>query len=245
MSSRLTNLIVGNTPVNVLSDMKRILESKDEDLDSFLSIIDIAQKKNIEKINKNVDNLKKGDQKVTNNVLQNQRDFLETENSKEELQDTIKMLEIKLKRIKKTEYDEKINLSELISSVEKDLKKGTDLLDSILEAQSKLDSESEKKELHELSLTKDLYERSLAKQMKHYGREGASTAVAYANLGNFYYELAAARQSAETRKELLRLSKANYKEALRILTKIFGPDHVRTAEVSSILAIISRKLSVD
>jgi hypothetical protein len=181
-------------------------------LDSFLSTIDVAQQKFIQKVNQSEN---------TSNIV----------NSNQELEDTIKMLEIKLKRIKKVEFDEKIDLSELISRVERDLKKGSDLLADILVAQGKQGDE-----------TKDVYERALAKALKHYGREGANTGQAYANLGNFYYELAAVKQTANSRRELLFLSKSYYNEAEKILTKIFGPDHPRTMEVSSILSIISHKL---
>jgi hypothetical protein len=114
MSSGITNLVLGNSPVTILSDMKRILEFKDEDPDNSLSIIDLAQKRFIEKRNKE-ENIKKGDSIID--------DLLQTENSKKELQDTIEMLEVKLKKIRKTAYDEKIDLSELVSRVEKDLKK--------------------------------------------------------------------------------------------------------------------------
>jgi hypothetical protein len=114
MSSGITNLVVGNSPVAILSDMKRILEFKNEDSDNSLSIIDIAQKRFKEKINKE-ENIKKGDSVID--------DLLKTENSNKKLQDTIKILELKLKKFKKSAYDEKIDLSELISRIEKDLKK--------------------------------------------------------------------------------------------------------------------------
>jgi hypothetical protein len=181
-------------------------------VDSFLSTIDIAQQKFIQKRSKG-------------------EKLMDSDNPNQELEDTIKMLEIKLKRIKKVEHDEKIDLSELIRRVEIDLKKGVDLLADISTAQGEKGNE-----------TKDMYERALAKSIKHYGPEGANTGQEYANLGNFYYELAAARQTAESRRELLFISKSNYDKAERILIKIFGPDHPRTIEVSSILSIISQKL---
>jgi len=196
-------------------DLKRSQNEPTNDIkivDSFLSTIDVAQQKFIQKVSK-------GEKSVG------------TENPNQELEDTIKMLEIKLKRIKKVENDEKIDLSELIRRVEIDLKKGVDLLADISIAQGEKGNE-----------TKDMYERALAKSIKHYGPEGATTGQAYANLGNFYYELAAARQTVESRRELLFMSKSNYDKAERILTKIFGPDHPRTMEVSSILSIISHKL---
>lgn len=181
-------------------------------LDSFLSTIDRAQQKFLQKVNQS-DN--------TSAVV----------DLNQELEDTVKMLEIKLKRMIKVQFEERIDLSELISRVERDLKKGTDLLAEILEAQGKHSNES-----------KDVYERALAKALKHYGKEGANTGQAYANLGNFYYELAAVKQTADSRRELLLLSKSYYNEAEKILIKIFGPDHPRTTEVSSILSIISHKL---
>jgi hypothetical protein len=140
-------------------DLKRSQNEPTNDIkivDSFLSTIDVAQQKFIQKVSK-------GEKSV------------DTGNPNQELEDTIKMLEIKLKRIKKVELDEKIDLSELIRRVEIDLKKGLDLLADISIAQGEKGNE-----------TKDMYERALAKSIKHYGPEGATTGQAYANLVCMY-----------------------------------------------------------
>jgi hypothetical protein len=106
------------------------------------------------------------------------------------------------------------------------------LLASILESQGKLDNE-----------TKDLYERSLVIDIKQSGPDGKNTAVGNHNIGLFYHKLAEQERSAETRIEHLHLSLSHFKEALRIYTKIFGPDHLMTIQALSNESIISRKLS--
>jgi hypothetical protein len=108
----------------------------------------------------------------------------------------------------------------------------TILLASILHAQGNLGSE-----------TKELYKRSLVSIIKNYGPEGLNTAVRGFKLGNFYHCRANESQAVEMRKEDLLLSKSKYKEALRINTKVLGPDNPRTKEVSSSFSLISRKLS--
>jgi tetratricopeptide (TPR) repeat protein len=106
------------------------------------------------------------------------------------------------------------------------------LLAAILKSQGKLGHE-----------TRELYERSLAIDIKHYGPDGMDNAIANHNIGNFYHILADQEQSAETRIDLLRLSLSHHKEARRIFTKIFGPDSPMTMEALSIVSTISRELS--
>jgi gamma-glutamylcyclotransferase (GGCT)/AIG2-like uncharacterized protein YtfP len=91
--------------------------------------------------------------------------------------------------------------------------------------------------------TKELLERWLAISIKNNGPDGISTAIANANLGRFYHEVSKLQQLAEARKEHLHLSQTSYKEAVRIFTKILGPDNSRTIEFSSVLSSISLKLS--
>jgi tetratricopeptide (TPR) repeat protein len=106
------------------------------------------------------------------------------------------------------------------------------LLASILQTQGKLGIE-----------TKELYERSLTINIKNFGLEGVNTAASNHNLGNFYHQQAEASPSAGIRKEHLSLSVSKFKEALRIYTKLFGPDHPSTVEASSLLSIVTHKLS--
>jgi tetratricopeptide (TPR) repeat protein len=106
------------------------------------------------------------------------------------------------------------------------------LLAIILQTQGKLGIE-----------TKELFERSLAIDIKNFGSEGINTAASNVNLGNFYHLQAEASQSTGIRKELLSLSFSKLKEALRIYTKLFGPDHPNTVQASSQLSIVTHKLS--
>jgi hypothetical protein len=106
------------------------------------------------------------------------------------------------------------------------------LLAHVLQAQGKLGNE-----------TKGLCERSLAIFVKNFGSEGINTAASNSNLGNFYHLKAQVSPSAGMRKEYLSLSVCNYKEALRIYTKLFGPGHPDTVEVSYHLSIVTHKLS--
>jgi hypothetical protein len=108
----------------------------------------------------------------------------------------------------------------------------TGLLASILRSQGNLGSE-----------TKELHERSLVSDIRNYGPEGINTGISNFNLGTFYRLRADWNQTAEMRKENLLLSKSKYKEALRICTKILGPDNPKTIKASSIFSLISRKLS--
>jgi tetratricopeptide (TPR) repeat protein len=106
------------------------------------------------------------------------------------------------------------------------------LLANVLRAQGKLRIE-----------TKELYERTLVIDIKNYGSEGLNTAASNSNLGSLYYQQAEANQSAGIRKEHLLLSVSKLNEALRIYTKIFGPDHPYTMNASSQLSIVTRELS--
>jgi tetratricopeptide (TPR) repeat protein len=106
------------------------------------------------------------------------------------------------------------------------------LLANILQSKGNLGSE-----------TKELHERSLVSDIRNCVPEGINTAITNSNLGNFYSLRADGSQSAEMRKENLLLSKSKYKEALRIYTKALGPNNRRTFYASSIISLISRKLS--
>jgi tetratricopeptide (TPR) repeat protein len=106
------------------------------------------------------------------------------------------------------------------------------LLASILQSQGNLGHE-----------TREFYERTLAIDTKHYGPDGINTAAANFNLGLFYHKLVEMQEIAETRVDYLHLSLSNHKEALRIYTKILGPDNPKTVRVSSNTSSISRELS--
>jgi tetratricopeptide (TPR) repeat protein len=106
------------------------------------------------------------------------------------------------------------------------------LLGNILQSQGNLGNE-----------TKELFERSLAINIKSDGPDGLNTAVSYNCFGDFYHQLAESQQIPEAKKEYLHLSQSKYKEALRLCAKAYGPNNLRTVQTSSILSSISRKLS--
>jgi tetratricopeptide (TPR) repeat protein len=87
--------------------------------------------------------------------------------------------------------------------------------------------------------TIELFERSLITDTMCFGLDGINTAISNYNLGAFYHQLADTQQNVE----YLRRSKSTFKEAVRIYSKIFGPDNPQTIEASSKLSIISRELS--
>lgn len=108
------------------------------------------------------------------------------------------------------------------------------LLAQILQSQRKYGSE-----------TKKLLELSLHIDLKQYGPDGVSTAISYANVGTFYRNLSEQLQDTdEVRKNHLSIAQSNFKEAVRIHTKIFGPTHPMSIEFASVLVAITRKLSV-
>jgi tetratricopeptide (TPR) repeat protein len=90
---------------------------------------------------------------------------------------------------------------------------------------------------------KELYEQTLAIDVKHEGPDGMNTAIHNLNLGHFYLHLITAYPTADNRKEHLRLAESYYTEAIRINTKIFGPTHDKTIEAVSYLLNITRILS--
>jgi hypothetical protein len=107
----------GVAPVSVISDLKKFLEREnDENGEKGLSVQEVAKKRIQDKLSKakkdNVDHLIDDDLKI----------------SKEDLKATIKLLEEKLTNLKKTERVEKIDLSELKSRIEHDLKKAKSIL---------------------------------------------------------------------------------------------------------------------
>jgi tetratricopeptide (TPR) repeat protein len=91
--------------------------------------------------------------------------------------------------------------------------------------------------------TMGLFERALANDIKNHGSDGTNTAISNLNLGAFYHKLADKQQISRRIVEYLCLSKSKLEEAVRIYTKVFGPDNPQTIEASSYLSFISRKLS--
>jgi hypothetical protein len=106
------------------------------------------------------------------------------------------------------------------------------LLAIILMSQFKLGSE-----------TKELFEQSLAISIKNFGPDGAHTAIVRMNFGGFYRMLAEVQPTVETKKEHLRSVQSMIKEALRIITKIYGPNDPRIVQYSSELSNVTRMIS--
>jgi tetratricopeptide (TPR) repeat protein len=106
-----------------------------------------------------------------------------------------------------------------------------DLLARILRSQDNLGDE-----------TMELFERSLANDTKYYGPNGTDAATSNFNLGNFYHHLANKQQIVRREIEYLYLSKSKYVAAVRIYTKIFGPDNTKTINAWSGLSLVFRKL---
>jgi hypothetical protein len=127
---------------------------------------------------------------------------------------------------------ESLRISVLINSNDPNLARTTGLLASILMIQYKLGAE-----------TKELLEQALAIDIRHFGPDGVNNAISYMNFSHFHHKLAEEQHIAEKIRENLRLCKSMIKQALRIYTKILGPDDPRTMEVSSELSTTARMLS--
>jgi hypothetical protein len=81
--------------------------------------------------------------------------------------------------------------------------------------------------------TMELLERSLANYIKNEGPDGTNTAISNFNLGNFYNQQANKQHNAERKLVYLHLSKSKFEEAVRIFTKVFGPNNPQTIKASS------------
>jgi hypothetical protein len=127
---------------------------------------------------------------------------------------------------------ESLRIRVLINSNSPFVGNATGLLASILVSQDKLGSE-----------TKELYKQSLANSIRNHGPDGVSTSTVHINFGIYYRMLAKGQQTDREKKEILRLSEIEIKEALRIYTKIFGPNNPRNLQFLSELSITRRLLS--
>lgn len=106
------------------------------------------------------------------------------------------------------------------------------LLARILQAQGKFTDE-----------VKDLFERSIAINIKHFGPDGSNTAVSFSNLGRYYVQLQEKPSTPQNMIFCLRLAQINFKESVRIYTKNLGRDHPKTMRFSASLLEISTALS--
>jgi tetratricopeptide (TPR) repeat protein len=106
------------------------------------------------------------------------------------------------------------------------------LLARILGAQGKLGDE-----------TRGLYERSLAISIRNAGPDGENVANKNYNIGSFYEKLATKQSTVDAVRTHLTIAKSHFVEAQRIYSKIYGPTHPNTVDVSSLLTVITRTLS--
>jgi hypothetical protein len=107
-----------------------------------------------------------------------------------------------------------------------------DLLANILNAQGKFGNE-----------TRKLYERSLAISIRYEGPDGFNTAIGHYNIATFYHKLANIQPTVDLKRAQLLLAKSHFVEVRRIRSKIDGPTHPNTINVSSWLTIVLRELS--
>jgi tetratricopeptide (TPR) repeat protein len=126
---------------------------------------------------------------------------------------------------------ESLRIRVLIDSNNQQTGNSVSLLSTILRSQGKVGSE-----------TKELLEKSLAIDIRNFGPDGLNTAISHNNFGLFYRQLAKVQQTAETKKNYLRLCEIKIKEVLRIFTKIYGPDDPKTLDLSSELPRIARQI---
>jgi hypothetical protein len=127
---------------------------------------------------------------------------------------------------------ESLRIRVLINSNNNFAENSISLLASILMIQGKLGSE-----------TKELFEQSLAISIRNYGPDGTNTAIDHFNFGIYNRQLASKQQTISKRKEYFSLSEIEFKEALRIYTKVYGLDDPKTLQYSSELSTTRRLLS--
>jgi hypothetical protein len=109
-----------------------------------------------------------------------------------------------------------------------------DLLARILLSQGKFGDE-----------TRGLFESCLAISIRHEGPDGLNTAKGNFNIGGFYYCLTSIQPTADLKGKQLLLAKSHFVEALRIRSKIHGPTHPSTVDVSSWLTTVLSKLTLN
>jgi hypothetical protein len=91
--------------------------------------------------------------------------------------------------------------------------------------------------------TRGLYERLLAIFIRNNGPDGQNSAIGNYSLGLFHYQLALKQNTVTLQQTQLLLAKSNIEEALRIYSKLHGPNHQVTINAASQLALISSELS--
>jgi hypothetical protein len=87
--------------------------------------------------------------------------------------------------------------------------------------------------------TKKMLENYLSDSIRYEGMDGEGTGSANSHLGRFYSEFVQSMPCDDTNCRNLQLSRAYYTEALRIITKCYGPDHPLTKEIASKLTKVS------
>lgn len=78
--------------------------------------------------------------------------------------------------------------------------------------------------------------------IRNEGPDAIGTAVANQDLFSFYFELAKTQVDCDLLQKHLHLSISHITETVRIYSKVFGPNHVRTARAISNRSVVSNIL---
>jgi tetratricopeptide (TPR) repeat protein len=106
------------------------------------------------------------------------------------------------------------------------------LLAGILQARGKFGDE-----------TRGLFEHYLVLSIRNEGPDGHNTAIGNLNIGLLYQQVASIQLTDDSKRTQLLLAKSHFTEAIRIRSKIDGPTHPSTINVSSLLADVLEDLS--
>mmetsp|Transcript_3129 Transcript_3129/g.3277 ORF Transcript_3129/g.3277 Transcript_3129/m.3277 type:complete len:468 (+) Transcript_3129:190-1593(+) len=147
------------------------------------------------------------------------------------------------------------NLADVLYKQGEDLVKAEELSRHALRIRMKIQRESQpvgmtcnllanilKKLKKEGDEAKILLQRSLAIDIRHEGPDGVNTLYGHYNISALYLELADKQRTSEAKKIDLNLAKSHFEEALRIQSKIFGPNHPMTKRFVDKLADIVRTI---
>lgn len=78
--------------------------------------------------------------------------------------------------------------------------------------------------------------------LRNEGPDAINTAVANQDLFKFYFELAKIQDDSALTQKYLHLSISHITETVRIYSKLFGPNHARTARAISNRSVVYRFL---
>jgi phage gp46-like protein len=87
--------------------------------------------------------------------------------------------------------------------------------------------------------TKNLLEQALANFIKNEGVDGVNVAGGNCSMGQFFLMVAMIQSTVDAKKTQLLLAKSYQSEALRIETKLYGPNHPNTISTKAQLSQIT------